>query len=562
MQIGTASGSRRLAWALFFLVVMGIGRGGSAQAAPPLGKGGALVQRGEAALASGDLPAAEQAFVAAYRQDPRADLLYQLGQLAAAQGQLLTAQDLLRRYLNDPTATADAAKAAAAQKVLAQPRPPSGKVRVQGDRGGFVLIDGRLLGRLPLVQPLLAAPGAHTVAIQYPGKALDVPVDVLAGRMVDIRCTRATGAIVLSMLPALLVLPELGDLAAPTAEALLDAVERAAQGEQLTLLKPDAVTGLAVNLSAVLRPPAGDGRAVADLRECVAQLACLQRLLQTTKLEYALRVRVSRRGATGTEPAATAAGESAAGAPWELSVELLHASIFGPASAHTQTCAACSEQKAAALLQDAVGRTLAEGRLRPRGTLAVTSQPAGAEVWHGDHLLGKTPLSRPAWAGEYELTLRLSGHEPVQRTMKVEAGKTTELAANLPALAPPPSPPSMIAPPPPPPPPPRWERAPRPRWRIAAGAAALIAGVGLTIGGIYELGLNFPPQTCAPPPPMAGSLLLIGCSPDYRDAAAQATSTGAALTTVGSALTLTGIGLLAVPGPRRQVPATAAPKAP
>ncbi|MEZ4474114.1 MAG: hypothetical protein R3F60_25670 [bacterium] len=42
----------------------------------------------------------------------------------------------------------------------------------------------------------------------------------------------------------------------------------------------------------------------------------------------------------------------------------------------------------------------------PVATLQVTSEPAGAEVWRGQRLLGRTPLSHPvdeAWRGELEL---------------------------------------------------------------------------------------------------------------------------------------------------------------
>ena len=337
----------------------------------------ALVQRGEAALRAGDLAAAEQALTAAYRQAPHADLLFQLGRLAAAQQQLLSAQDLFRRYLNDPTATPDPEKTAEANKVLARPRPPSGKLRVQGDRGGLVSIDGRLLGRLPLVQPLLAAPGARTVVIQYPGKLLDVPVDVEAGRMIDIQCTRATGAVFLAVVPSLLVLPELTAVPAAAAEQLLDAVERAAQGEQLALLKPDTLVSLDPELKDAPAP-----RAQQELRRCLADADCQQRLLQRNKLEHALKVAAKQTalpGANRTAPPAAAPAPPPAPDPppaqqqWDFAIELLRTGTLGPARTQTLSCTPCTEAQATTALQDAVSRTLAAGLVRPRGTLAVTS---------------------------------------------------------------------------------------------------------------------------------------------------------------------------------------------
>lgn len=512
----------------------------------------ALVQRGEAALQAGDLAAAEQALTAAYRQAPHADLLFQLGRLAVAQQQLLAAQDLFRRYLNDPTATPDPAKTAEAQKTLARPRPISGKLRVQGDRGGLVSLDGRLLGRLPLVQPLLAAPGARTVVIQYPGKLLDVPVEVEAGRMLDIQCTRATGAVFLAIVPSLLVLPELTAVPAAAAEQLLDAVERAAQGEQLALLKPDTLVTLDPELKDAPAP-----RAEQELRRCLADADCQQRLLRRNKLEHALKVSAKQTvlpAANRTPPPAAAPPPAPEQPPapqqWDFALELLRTDTLGPARTQALSCTPCTEPQAITALQDAVSRTLAAGLVRPRGTLAVTSDPVGAEVRLGERVLGRTPLSLPVWADEYTLELRHPGHEPVRRTVRVAAEKTAALTATLPAIPPPPPPPSPPPPVAPPPAPPRWERAPRPRWRLGLGGSALFLGVTLGALGGLVLGIN---QNNNCPPPMPMTEPPPGC--DMETMRTQF-NLGASLIPIGSALAVTGIVLLAVPGPRRQVPAS------
>ena len=541
MQLTTAS----------LLVVLGLGLGLPAGEAlgknPPLKPPSALVVRGEAALGMGNLTVAEQALTAAYRQTPSADLLFPLGRLAAAQGQLLAAQDLMRRYLNDPAATPDPGKTAEAQKVLAQPRPPSGKIRVQGDRGGLVLLDGRMLGRLPLVQPLLAAPGQRTVAIQYPGKLLDIPVEVLAGRMVDIQCTRATGAIFLNQLPALLLLAELPPLSPATFEQFLDAVERAAQGEQLTLLKPEALLTLVPELKSLPEP-----KAAAELKQCLSQPECLQKILRQTQLEHALRVRVTAAPLPPNAPAADPPVAPSASAPapkWELATELLHASVLGPASTQSLPCSPCSEQKAAAALQEVVSHTLAVGLVRPRGTLSVSSDPLGAEVRWGERRLGQTPLTLPTWVGEYTVELRQPGHVSVLQTVRVESGQTAQIAATLPLIAPPPPPPLPPAPRPvaEPPVPLRWERGPRPRWRLEVGVASLIVGVALTVGGVVRL------ETTLTRP--CGSELPVPAGCDQPTLMSEVNA-GAGLTAAGGALTLVGIGILAWPGPRRQVPAS------
>lgn len=546
---------RRLWLGLVGCLFVAVANGPAQGKAPASPQPSALAQRGEAALKAGDLAAAEQALTTAYRQAPHAELLFQLGRLAAAQKQLLAAQDLMRRYLNDPAATPDPAKAAEAQSILAQPRPASGKIRIQGDRGGLVSLDGRLLGRLPLVQPLLAAPGARTVVIQYPGKLLDVPVEVEAGRFIDIRCTRATGAVFLAVLPSLLLLPEL--TAVPAADQVLDAVERAAQGEQLALLKPDTLLALDPELKSAPAPKAQE-----ELKRCLARADCVQRLLQRNKLEHALQVRVR-------QTALPAANQTAAKAPdrtpdkapelatdkaatqtlyrWEFAVTLLRTGLLDPARQQELSCSPCTEPQAMAALQDAVSRTLAVGLARARGTLAVSTSPAGAEVRRGDRLLGRTPLSLPAWADEYTLELRHPGHEPVRHTVRVEPEKTAAVEITMPAIPPPPPP--ALPPVAPPPPPLRWERGPRPRWRLVLGGSVLFLGVALSAVGGLVLGINQnnscpPPLPSVPPPP--------GCD---QDTLTTQYNVGVALLPTGGALALTGIGLLAWPGPRRLVPA-------
>ena len=506
----------------------------------------ALAQRGAAALAAGDLAAAERLLTAAYRQTPSAELLFQLGQLAALQGQRLLAHDLMRRYLNDPAANTDPQRAAAAQKVLAEPRPPSGKVRVQGDRGGLVLLDGRLLGRLPLVQPLLAAPGPRTLAIQYPGKQLEVRIDVVAGRLVDIQCTRATGAIFLANPPALLLLAELSEVAPAFAEQLLDAVDRAAQGRQLTILKPEALLSLAPELKSLPEP-----QAQAELLRCLAQPECLQRLLRLAQVDYALRIRATV-GELAHQPAEAAERVK----QWEFATELLHVSAIGVAGAERQHCAACSEQKAAAALQEAVSRTLTVGLGQPRGTLVVSSEPAGAQVWLGERLLGPTPLTLAAWAGEYPLELRQPGHPSERRVVRVAAGKTAAVAVDLPPVAPPPvaasttsAPPRVVAPrvvsPPAGPRP--WERGPRPRWRLALGATSVLVGVTFGVLGTLTMDITAHSYCGSPSAPTPSTA---NC--DFA-ALGRQNNLGIASTALGGALILTGVGLLAWPGPRRQV---------
>jgi hypothetical protein len=46
--------------------------------------------------------------------------------------------------------------------------------------------------------------------------------------------------------------------------------------------------------------------------------------------------------------------------------------------------------------------------------LTITSEPSGAIVWLNDAEIGRTPITtRFTWYGEYDVRLRLEGHEPI-----------------------------------------------------------------------------------------------------------------------------------------------------
>ncbi len=122
---------------------------------------------GEAAIARQDYGAATVAYTELYRRTLQPEGLYRLGILANAQGRLLDAQDLMRRYLSDARfdPAGSVSKTAEAQRILSLPRPPSGTINVIGARGSLVLVDGLLIGALPLSRPLLCAPGKRKLAI-------------------------------------------------------------------------------------------------------------------------------------------------------------------------------------------------------------------------------------------------------------------------------------------------------------------------------------------------------------------------------------------------------------
>jgi hypothetical protein len=161
-----------------------------------------LLAEGIAALSAGNLPTAEARLSEAYRLWPRPEVLYQLGRLALLSGRTLQAQDLFRRYLADPTRPTDEAATQFAEKQLTQPSKDAGSVSVLSEPGALVSVDGRVIGSLPLPLPLSLSPGSHTVALEFADKRLEAPVQVQIGRITELRMSRASGTVLVSVLPA------------------------------------------------------------------------------------------------------------------------------------------------------------------------------------------------------------------------------------------------------------------------------------------------------------------------------------------------------------------------
>src|SRR5262249_21130746 len=122
----------------------------------PEGKAKVLRERGVLALQARDFEGAYNALAESYRLYPEPETLYQLGQLAWNSGRTMAAQDLLRRFLADPGSQQDTSSVFSkeAERILDQPRAPSGDVTLVGERGAMVLIDDRIVGVLPLPLPL------------------------------------------------------------------------------------------------------------------------------------------------------------------------------------------------------------------------------------------------------------------------------------------------------------------------------------------------------------------------------------------------------------------------
>jgi hypothetical protein len=179
-----------------------------------------LRDEGAAALMAKDLGTAKTALYESYEKNPLSETLYYLGLFAAAEGKPVEAQDLLRRFLREVGEAVPPEQQKEAARLLGQPLPPFGELDVQGERGALLSVDGRLLGVLPLSQPLILPPGVHTVALGQGSRKLEGPVDIRVGRTAQLRFDIRTGVAVVT-LPSSVLLLEDYRLAPPTTQAAM-----------------------------------------------------------------------------------------------------------------------------------------------------------------------------------------------------------------------------------------------------------------------------------------------------------------------------------------------------
>lgn len=467
-----------------------------------------LLSRGTAALAAGNLAEATQLLSDSYRRSPRPEVLFQLGKLALAEGRTLAAQDLFRRYLNDPAREPNEETVKLAEAELEKPLSASGTVAVSSDPGALVQVDGKIVGTLPLPLPLLLSPGPHTVTLELPHRRLESPVQVLAGRASELRLSGSSGTTVVSVLPAILYYPPAPtDAHALTGEAkrlFADALEHAARGEQYTLL--------AVEVALPQAP---------DLKSCLGSLRCQLELAAKNSVEFILTQRPTAAGMTN-------------GSSFASELQLLRVGIPEPAATATVSCTSCTPEQLAARTKEAAGKLFGEGLLRQHGTLRVSVEPAEASLRIGERAEAKAPFTGEMWAGSYPVSVRLNGYKPQQDSVEIRDGQPTELSVKLQPVENPgqnlPIGPTLIE---------GTERAKRPAWRLALGGTAIGVGLGLAVLG----GLGVAKDDTCPSSTMAG----IECAMVFDTK----TIGGAAIGT-GAALTIAGVVMLALPGPRRK----------
>jgi hypothetical protein len=408
----------------------------------------ALVDQALAALESKDFPTATALLTSAYRSAPRPELLYQLGRVAMAAGRTLEAHDLLRRYLADPAREPDETATKLAEDLVAAGPPDSGSLSIQSDPGALVWVDDRVVGSLPLPLPVLLSPGSHNVLVEFSGKKLEAPVQIRLSRLTEVRMSRASGAVLISVLPAILLWSEQAGVPVDSGRALSDAVEQAARSEQYTML----------SIARLLRKES-------ERSACVLKDDCLRELGKTTQAEWLLKLRLVVTG----EPKRL---------NWQIGLQLLRLDIVEPAAETELTCSSCDAEQVSAKLKEAAAKLLGEGLLRPFGSISVLSEPIGAKVQLGVRSAQATPFRLTLWKGRYGLQVRHPNYREQQQDVEIDSGSPAELVLRLEPLR------GESALPGPGQPLPPLVRPPRPKWRLALGGTMIgLGGALLAVGG-------------------------------------------------------------------------------
>ena len=413
----------------------------------------AELRAAERALAENDAASAYRLATAAFRRDPSPEVLYLLGRVALAQGRRLDAQDLMRRFLADPglDLAADAPEARAATQIVAEPAAESAQLNILGDREAQIVVDGRLVGRLPLSRPLLLSPATHKIEIVRGERRIEDSVRVPLGRLAELRCDLSSRTSLLSILPTIVLLPLTLDDGTGQA-ALLRMLEDAMAKARVAPLRADLAFALAGE-------PAPD--ACPDARRCALALA------QSSEADYLLQLATAKDGSRTS-----------------LHLAFVDGQVGELAAQGERTCPACTVEVAGAQLIELFTALYDQARKRPRSRLELHVEPGDAQVFLDDRGLGPVPFSGPLFAGTRQLVVKKDGYQDVRRSVELNEGQTTRLDLSL-VPEPEPAPAPLLAVPQV-----ATQASKRSTLRLILGGSAIAGGAVLLGYGISGLLLN------------------------------------------------------------------------
>lgn len=337
-----------------------------------------------------DVPSLERT----YRRHPSPGVLYQLGRVARAEGRALAAADLWRRYLEEAGDSVPPKRVAEVKEFLGQVREPAAEVEVLGDSGAILLLDGRVVGALPLPLPLLVAPGAHQLRLEgdLGRRHAETQLTLRALSRAEVRFTLEGEVAMVTLMPAVVLVMAPGE----ATERLLGEARRALSRERVFLVPRDAQERLMSDACA------GSG---------VDAPACQQELLRRAEARYLLHLQLL----PGAQRLVGQVVEAATGA----------------VSARGERLCPGGVVQAETLVGDLLHELLLQGETRARGALSVTSAPSGAALSVDGVARGRTPYTGAALSGPHKLELTLSGYRAYQTEVSVAEGTTAAVVARL-----------------------------------------------------------------------------------------------------------------------------------
>lgn len=433
----------------------------------------------------------------ALKAAPSAEGLYLLCRLAIAEGKDVAVRDLCRRYLAD---AGHAEKPAIPHQnelteVLAKQIPPSGEVAVFGSPGALLYLDDRLVGTLPLARPLLASAGQHRVSLQESDHRQEWPVKVLADRTVEMRFEPESSAVLVTQLPAVLLLFRTDRLPKSVGAKAQQAIEQAVQSAHF----------------ATIRESGGTGKATDD-GQCLSQPECVQGLASQNNADYVLAVDASEVREDSSHKLAA-----------QLALSFSETRTRTKPIRNDQVCLSCTPNQLSVATAEAARSLLALGTGRARGELNISTNPKSAELILDGAGVGTGRYQSSLPTGVYSVQAKQTGFLAQRTTVLVEQGKSASqqltLLPKVPVF--------------------RMEPRPRARWRIVTGAAVAAVGVGLLSYGLSGLAID---GICAQQSPTGVCLYTFGSK-----------ATGVAFSAAGAALSLGGVLLIALPGGSRNV---------
>lgn len=361
-----------------------------------------------------------------YRQTPRPTLLYYLGKVAQGQGRTTAAFDLYRRFLRGAGEEIDADTKLEVQQFLASTPPPECEVGVTGEPGALLTVDGRTAGALPLEQGLALSPGEHRLLLSHGRRKVETKINLLARRRAEVRFTLVPSLALLTLTPAVLLLSELEPRALEPALAvpLHNALKDALSAQNAVLISPETQAEL------LQRNP--------DLVGCLNQPSCQEKLAQLASAQFVLRLNV--RSIAGPAAAAPVPGRPAGELGFAFSAKLLDADVGQVSVQADQTCPDCNLRRAIGQIIEVTQELFRQASSRPRGTLEIDSQPAGAMVQVDGRTLGTTPYRRDTFVGQHEVLLSKPGYGLHTASVQISEGDTAKLSATLPLTVAPVSP--------------------------------------------------------------------------------------------------------------------------